>query len=107
MEALVHPKKSLVLILVNQTQNFVGVWILMLIIVICLLIEIKYLNLKPTLKMLTLQLIFFLEVYLIDLEPRRKSLNGNVYDFSVDNNSIDKSEILNIYKYLMNKKNNV
>ena len=55
--------------------------------------------------MLTLQLIFFLEVYLIDLEPERKSLNGNVYDFSVDNNSIDKSEILNIYKYLMNKKN--
>ena len=55
--------------------------------------------------MLPLQLIFFLEVYLIDLEPRGKSLNGNVYDFSVDYNSIDKSEILNIYKYLMNKKN--
>ena len=89
----------------NQTQNFVGVWILMLIIVICLLIENKYLNLNPTIKMLPLQLIFFLEVYLIDLEPRGKSLNGNVYDFSVDYNSIDKSEILNIYKYLMNKKN--
>ena len=77
----------------------------MMIIVICLLIEIKYLNLKPTTKMLTLQLNFFLEVYLIDLESRGKSLNGNLYDFLVDYNSIHKSEISNLYKYLMNKKN--
>ena len=34
-------------------------------------------------------------------ESREASLNGNVYDFSVDFNSIDKSNILNIYKYLM------
>ena len=34
-------------------------------------------------------------------ESREVSLNGNVYDFSVDYNSIDKSDILNIYKYLM------
>ena len=32
-------------------------------------------------------------------------LNGNVYDFSVDYNSIDKSYILNIHKYLMTKNN--
>ena len=32
--------------------------------------------------------------------------NGYVYDFSVDYNSIDKSDILNIHKYLM-KKNNI
>ena len=33
------------------------------------------------------------------------SINGNVYDFSVDYNSIDKSDILNIHKYLMAKSN--
>ena len=38
-------------------------------------------------------------------ESREVSLNGNVYDFSVDFNSIDKSNILNIYKYLMTENN--
>ena len=38
-------------------------------------------------------------------QPREESLNGNVYDFSVDYNSIDKSYILNIHKYLMTKNN--
>ena len=38
-------------------------------------------------------------------ESRKVSLNGNLYDFSVDCNSIDKSDILNIYKYLMTKNN--
>ena len=33
------------------------------------------------------------------------SLKGNVHDFSVDYNSIDKSDILNIRKYLMTKSN--
>ena len=33
------------------------------------------------------------------------SLNGNVYDFSVDYISIDKSDILNMHKYLMTKNN--
>ena len=36
-------------------------------------------------------------------ESRELYLNGNVYDLSVDNTSIDKSDILNIHKYLMNK----
>ena len=36
-------------------------------------------------------------------ESREVSLKGNVYDFSVDWNSIDKSDILNIHKYLMTK----
>ena len=36
-------------------------------------------------------------------ESREVSLNGNVYDFSVDYNSIDKSDILNLHKYLMTK----
>ena len=43
-------------------------------------------------------------------ESREVSLNGNIYDFSVDYNSvdynsIDKSDILNIRKYLMTKNN--
>ena len=38
-------------------------------------------------------------------ESREISLNGNVYDFSVDYDSIDKSDILNIHKYLMTKTN--
>ena len=39
------------------------------------------------------------------LESREVSLNGNVYDFSVDCNSIDRSDIQNIHKYLMTKNN--
>ena len=38
-------------------------------------------------------------------EPKEESLNGNVYDFSVDYNSIDESDILNIHKYLITKNN--
>ena len=36
-------------------------------------------------------------------ESKEVSLNGNVYDFSVDYNSIDKSDIINIHKFLMTK----
>ena len=38
-------------------------------------------------------------------ESREVFLNGNVHDFSVDYNSIHKSEILKIQKYLMTKNN--
>ena len=38
-------------------------------------------------------------------ESTEASLNSNVYDFSVDYNSIDKSDILSIHKYLMTKNN--
>ena len=38
-------------------------------------------------------------------DSREVSLNGNVNDFLVDYNSIDKSNILNIHKYLMIKSN--
>ena len=65
MEALFH--QSLVLILVNQKQNFVSVCIIMMIIVTCLLMEKKSLSLKLTIKMLTFQLKFFSEVYLMYL----------------------------------------
>ena len=38
-------------------------------------------------------------------ESREESLNGNVYNFSVYYSSTDKSDILNIHKYLMTKNN--
>ena len=38
-------------------------------------------------------------------DSRQVPLNGNVHDFSVNYNSIDISEILNIHKYLMTKNN--
>ena len=38
-------------------------------------------------------------------ESTEVSLNGNVYGFSVHYNSIDKSDISNIHKYLMTKNN--
>ena len=43
-----------------------------------------------------------MDLVLLTLE---KSLKENVYDFSVDYNVIDKSDILNIHKYLMVKNN--
>ena len=39
------------------------------------------------------------------IESREVFLNGNVFDFTVDYNSIEKSNILNINKYLMTKNN--
>ena len=77
-------------------------------IVICLLMEKKSLNLTLTIKMLTFQLKFFLGSICNGFsatEFREVSLNGNVYDFSVDYNSIDKSDILNIHNYLMTNNN--
>ena len=38
-------------------------------------------------------------------DSRGVPLNGNVYTFSVDYNSIEKSDILNIHKYLMSENN--
>ena len=67
MENLVHQSKRLILTLVKQTQNFVSVYIIMMIIVIFLLIEKKYVSLKSTMKMLTFQLNLVLEAYLMDL----------------------------------------
>ena len=59
--------------------------------------EKKSLKLKPTIK--------FCINRFSDTESREVSLNRNVYDFSVDYNSIDKFDILNIHKYLMAKNN--
>ena len=38
-------------------------------------------------------------------DTKEISFKGNVYDFSVDYEAIDKSNILNIHKYLMIKNN--
>ena len=67
MEDLNHQSKNLVLISLKQTKNFVWVCIIMLIIVVCLLMEKKYLKSKSTIKMLSFQLSFVSEVYLMDL----------------------------------------
>ena len=37
------------------------------------------------------------------MESREVTLVANVYKFSVDYNSVDKSDILNIHKYLIVK----
>ena len=39
------------------------------------------------------------------VEPEDSSFKRNAYDFSVDYDAIDKSDISNIYKYLMVKNN--
>ena len=62
---MVHQGKSLVLILVKQTQNFAWVCIIMLIIV---LMKKKSLSLKLIIKMLSFQHSFVSDVYLTDLE---------------------------------------
>ena len=82
MEALVYQMKSLVLILLNQKQNFAWVCIIILIIVTCWLIEKKSLNLNvnfPT--QFRLGSIFN---GFSATESREVSLNENMYHFSVD-----------------------
>ena len=51
--------------------------------------------------MLTFKFSLVLETYLMDTESREISLKGNLCDFSIDYNAIDKSDKLNIHKYLM------
>ena len=78
--------------------------------VIYMLMENKSLSLKPTKKRKKIQkkINFSTQFCLGNIsngfsntESREVSLNGNVYDFSVHYNSINKSTILNIHKYLM------
>ena len=107
MEALIHERKSLVLTLVRQTQNVARVCITILIIVICLLAEKKSLSLKSIIKNVNFPtqfcqgslMPFVKEVFsLMDLEMSEMSTI-----FSGDYNATDKSDILNIHKYLMVK----
>ena len=108
MEVLVHQKKCLVLTLLKQTQNFVWVSIIMLIIVICLLTEMKFSKFKADNKNINFPTQIFLGSIFNGFsatKSREISLNENVYDFSVDYNSIDKSDTLSIHKYLIIKSN--
>ena len=90
MEALVHQRKSSVLTLVKQAQNFVWVSIIMVIIVYCLLMEKKFLSLKPIIKMLTQMLTKMLKYNGFGATNSREvSLKGSVYDLSFDYNIIE------------------
>ena len=62
-----NKKFSISFVLVKQKQICVWVCIIMLIIVICVFMKKKPLSLKPTAKLLTFQLNFVSEVYLMDL----------------------------------------
>ena len=67
--------------------------------------EKKFLNLKLT-KNVNFETQFCLgriSSSFSNTESREISLNGNVYHFPVDYNSIDKSDILNINKYVIAK----
>ena len=80
----------------------------MVIIVICLLMEKKSLIRNLIIKTLTFQLKFCLGTISNGFSTtkfREVSLRGNVYDFSVDYSSIDKSNILKVHKYLVVKYN--
>ena len=84
IEDLVHQRNILVLVLVKQTQNLAWAYIIMLILVFCLLMENRYLNLKPTIKTLTFQTQLYLGSISNGLsftEFKEVSLNENEYDF--------------------------
>ena len=105
MKDLVHQREGLVLILIKKTQKFAWVYINA---------DNGYLfvNGKEIFKFkadnknvnfLTQFCLWSIPNGFSDIESIEASLNGDVYDFSVNYNFIDKSDILNIHKYLMNK----
>ena len=108
IEALVHQRKGLVFTLVKKGQDFALVYIIMAKIVICLLIENQSFSLRPIMEIPTSQLCFFLGSISDGFHANESSklfLEENVFDFSVDYNAIDKSDTLDIHKYLMVKNN--
>ena len=107
VEDSVHQRKYLVLILVKQPQNFVRVCFIMLISYF-LVIGKEIFKFKTGNKNVNFPTQFYLGIISKGFsanESREASLNGNVYDFAVDYNFIDKSDILNIHKYLRIKNN--
>ena len=93
-EALVRERKSLELTLVKTTQNFASVCIIIQRIIICLLIENKN-KFEADNKDINFRTQFCLTSVsngFISTESREVSLNGNVYDFSVDC-QIDKADL--------------
>ena len=102
MEALVQQRKSLVLILVKKTQNNGGDSIYL------------FVNGKEMFKFKANNgnVKFPAQLCLRSKsngfgasESREVYLKGNVCDFSINYYAIDKSDILNIHKYLMVKNN--
>ena len=76
-------------------------------IVICLLMENRSVSLNLIIKILRKH-IFSLEITSNKfgaIDSREVSLERSVYDFLVDCNAINKSDILSIRKYLMAKNN--
>ena len=81
----------------------------MVIIVVRLLMEKKILKFKADNKNVYFPTRFCLGSIsdgISTTESREVSLNGNVYNSSVDCNSFDKSNLSNIPEYLMTKKKN-
>ena len=79
----------------------------MLIIVICFSMEKKCITSKPIIKLAPF-LINFLKKYIWKIdknESKEVSSKGNVHNFLIDYHAINKSDILNIHKYLMVKNN--
>ena len=65
--------------------------------------EKKSINLKLVIKMLTFTFLGNIWNKLGAIDCKEIYLKGNAYDFSVVYSSVDKSNILNIHKYLMIK----
>ena len=74
----------------------------MVITVICMLMEKKFLN--KNINFLTQFCLRSISNGFSATESREVSLNRNIYDFSVDYSCIEKSNILNIHKYLLYQK---
>ena len=99
MEALDQQGKSWILILVKQTQNFAWVYIIAW-------IRYLFVNGKEIFKFKgneknvifpTQFCLGSISNELSAIESREVSLNENVYGFTVNYNSLDKFNILNIY----------
>ena len=75
----------------------------MQIILVSLLTEKRSISLKQIIKMSTFQ--FYLGSISNTFDVSEEVSFKNVYDFWVDYNAIDKSNILNTHKYLMVKNN--
>ena len=108
MEAVVHQRKSLVLILVNENTKF------------CLNLNdngdnsylfvngkeiFKFKANDRNVKFLTQFCLGSISNVFGAIESREASFKGNAYDLSADYNAIDKSDILDTHKYLMVKNN--
>ena len=79
----------------------------MVVVLVCLLIENKSINLSTIIKISTFQLSFVWKISekFDAVESREVSFKGNMNNFTIDSNVIDKSGILSIHKYLGVKNN--